>query len=209
MLKKILVAVATLLASSSIAFAETIPYLGADIGFNSGNVKLKDTSNNNTNYGYHGYLGGLFAGIGTDYNQNTYLGVEAFGKESSAVTGTKTISTPRGLANDKIRMRYSYGVSFIPGYKFTEGTMLYMRLGVIRSRYELHQTLPPASATSNTDRNTATGAEFGLGAETCINRDWAIRGEYDYSTYRSFTSFSNKITPRDSQFNIGLIYKFN
>ncbi len=206
--RKILFALAALIAGTQVAFADTLPYLGVEVGGDWGNLQLKDAAGVNTNFSYNGAVGGLFAGLGDNIGENTYLALEGFAYGNSGRTSTKTIITQDGPSSAQIKMRYSYGASILPGYLFTQETMIYLRLGVIRSRYDLNQSVVPSSASSNTSDNNATGAEFGIGGQTCFYHDWAVRAEYDYSDFRSYNAFGNRIIPRDQQVKVGVLYRF-
>src|SRR5579872_3681737 len=94
MYRKILSACTVFFMSLNIANAYvSAPYVGAEIGGDSGNWKIRDVTNVYTNASERGAYGGVFAGWGWDATQNFYLAAEAFGNESSARTNTHTINT--------------------------------------------------------------------------------------------------------------------
>jgi opacity protein-like surface antigen len=84
---------------------------------------------------------------------------------------------------------YGLGASFIPGVMITKYMIIYGRIGL------------------ETNRNTNSsimyfGNQLGLGLQTNLAKNWDIRGEYvRYSNVNGNTS-------GNSQFNLGLIYKF-
>jgi len=179
MLKKIILSGAILLStalSTTASFAdEQTPtnLTGIYVGGSSGLVVNTD--------GRDGHFRGLpmtvSAGFGGMTNPNVYLAGEIFG----------TLLTPSINDAGSVKTTYGYGVSFIPGFTISESTMTFLRLGLIKTRFDRM-------------RSVKTGGQFGLGLQTNLSETLAVRGEYDYAHYTgSLTS---------DQFNFGLIYKF-
>ena len=211
MLKKIVIASAILITSSTVALADgAVPYVGADLGYHKSENQLTAPNQVKTNFDKNDWNGDIFAGIGTTVNQNIYLGAEGFVGLAHGDSGSKNITTATGLTTSaKLTQKYSYGISFIPGYKFNDCTMVYARAGVVRTRYDLTQNIVPAGNTSNTAEETATGGQLGIGVQTALAKNIAVRGEYDYTSYREFTSFGNKVSPRDHQIKVGLVFNLD
>ncbi len=210
MFKKIGISVAVLFATSSVTFADTaLPYLGGEVGYDTGKWKLKDVTSVKGTQNANGVFGGLFAGISWTLASRLAVNTEIFGNEDSTSTSNQTINIANGgTSQAKMRIQYSYGGSLMPGLKFNSAAMIYLRAGVIRSLFKLHQAIPPAGSTSSWGRNNATGGQFGIGIQGDLGNAWGVRGEYDYVTYNSFTIFGNTISPRDNQFKIGVLYNF-
>ena len=206
--KKILYAAAMLIAYSRIAGADTLPYVGMEMGMNIESWRLKDTSAVSTDFSAKGVLGGVFAGFGGTINPCFYLGIEGFANQDSTRSTTRLINVNGIPTGALIRARYSYGGSIIPAYLFSRAGRIYGRIGAIRTRFELHQNNVPAGSTSNLNRNTVTGGELGIGIQGSVARNLALRAEYDYLAYRTFTSFQNKIITRDNLFKVGMVYTF-
>lgn len=216
MFKKIGVSIALLLASSTTAFADDmLPYLGGEIGYDTGKWKVKDVTSVKTTQNSNGVFGGLFAGLSWTLAPKFVVNTEIFGNESSTSTSNQTINIAGGGTSQAfLRMKYSYGGSLLPGLKFNDSFMAYLRAGVIRSAFYLNQSVPPAGSGTTWSKNNVGGGQFGVGLQTTVGTlvntsgNWGIRAEYDYVTYNSFTAFGNTITPRDNQFKIGLLYNF-
>lgn len=208
MSKRIWLAFIAFTAMIRIASADTLPFIGMDIGYQVPNWRLTDTSNTSINYSNTGVVGDLFVGLGTMINPKFYLALEGFGSEQSTRSSTKNISVNGAPATAMIRSQYSYGASFIPAVQVSHAVRLYGRLGVIRTRFILHQSVVPIGNWhgSTNNRNTATGGQVGIGIESVVARCLSIRGEYDYSAYRSFRSFGNKIVAKDNLFKVGFVY---
>ncbi|EKD55148.1 MAG: hypothetical protein ACD_60C00025G0045 [uncultured bacterium] len=176
MLKKIAIASSILAVSSTLSFASSAPYLGIGLGLTNNTA---GTSN------YRGIPFTISGGYGATVDQNVYLAGEIF-----ANLGTATLNNnPGGVS---LRTTYSYGLSFIPGLMLSDHAMMFIRLGVIKTRF------------SSLNSNATTGGQAGLGLQTSVTQNWDVRGEYDYTSYRRVGGAS----PRSDAFNIGLVYKF-
>lgn len=209
MFRKTFVACIILLASSAaVASGPEVPYLGAKLGLDWGHWRVRDVSGAHTNFSSNGMYGGFFAGVGWDATPQFYLAGEIFGDGSSTNTSTKTINTGTVPASVNMRLRYSYGGSILPGYIINPAALVYLRLGGIRSRFDFHQTVVPSYATSNLSKKTVTGGQVGIGLQGNFSNNFSVRGEYNYTSYRSFNSFGNIICARDNLINVGVLYNF-
>lgn len=206
MFNKFILASSILALSSSVAFAAG-PYVGAGLGVNTGTFDISDNVNNfKSTAGGRGAIGNLFAGYGAIVSSNLYLGGEVFANLTN--TESQESSGPNKYT---VKNKYGYGISFIPGVMLSDHTMLYGRLGVVRSRFESKATTAAASSTAT---KTLTGGQVGVGIQTSLTQNLDLRGEYDYTSYGS-TKFNNaptatmKIQPRADIFTVGLVYKFD
>lgn len=180
MLKKILITGAALALSSSLAFASGIPYLGVSLGEATNTT---DTENRN----FRGMPLLFNAGYGALLSQNLYLGAEMF-----ATAGTANLN------DNGLKTTYGYGLSVLPGIMLGDHTMTYLRAGLVRSHFT-------PSGSGSTNRNV-NGGQLGLGMQIGLTQNLDLRGEYVYTAYQSFSGIS---TPRQDQFNLGLVYKFD
>ncbi len=137
------------------------------------------------NRNYRGVPFMVNAGYGALLSQNLYLGGELFG-----TLGTLTLN------DNGLKTTYGYGISLLPGIMLTDHTLTYLRLGLVRSHFTPSQT-------SNRNVN---GGQFGLGMQVGLTQNLDLRGEYVYTAYQSFSGIS---TPRQDQFNLGFVYKFD
>ena|SRR6185312_5053387 len=211
MFKKIGISTALFLISTSTALATDVmlPYFGAEVGYDTGKWKLRDATSVQTTSSSNGVFGGFFGGLSFTLAQRIFANIEVFGNESSTSIDSQQVNLAGGGTSQvKLRMKYSYGGAVLPGFKFTDAVNGYLRLGILKSRFELHQAIPPAGSSSNWGDNNATGGQLGLGIQGNINDLWGVRAEYDYVTYNSFTIFGNNISAHDNQFKIGVLYKF-
>lgn len=212
MFKKIGISIVIFCVSSVVAFADTmLPYLGGEIGYDTGRWRLKDVTSIKTTENANGAFGGLFAGLSWTLAPQFVVGTEIFGNEASTSTSNQQINIANGgTSQASLRVKYSYGGSLLPSFKFNEAAMIYLRAGIIRSQFQLHQVIPPTGAGSTWSKNNVGGGQFGVGVQGDVGelRNWGVRGEYDYVTYNSFTAFGNSISARDNQFKVGVLYNF-
>ena len=189
MFKKILLGITILASTVGIAAAAgPAPYLGAGLGI------ATNTSNNAGFFGSNrGVPFNLLAGYGGVINDSFYLAGELNG-----TVGTAVVSN-----NGALKTTYAYGVSILPGVMLSDHTLAFVRAGVVQSRFsDLSQT--------------ATGGQFGFGMQTSITQNVDLRGEYDFTAFRSVNMKANinggkwsaTASPRQDAFNISLVYKF-
>lgn len=118
MFKKLLVATAVLAASTSVALASAVPYVGASIG-------VKNT------------VGGRFMPFSIAVG---YGGIVSPGFYFAGEMDADIASLNVGNSN-MYKTTYGLGVSAIPGVLLSDRTMLYGRGGVVRSRFSSQNTL--------------------------------------------------------------------
>ncbi len=185
--------------------AQSAPYVGVQLGVNAGgDWRLTNPIGVRTQFGMTGENLGILGGYGALFRERFYLGGEGFFNINAIRTSNKVIDTVGTTV--KMRSSYSYGLGAMPGVKITPDTLLYGRIGVVRTQFELSQT-PIFSATSKTT-NTATGGQLGVGMALSLGKDLDLRGEYVYSQYQSFTACGNKISPYTYQLVASFAYKF-
>lgn len=184
MFNKVILASALLASTISVAMANTAPYVGAGLGI---------TANTTTNGGggnagmFRGIPVNVFAGYGGVINQDFYLAGEL-----SGTVGTGEISSKNG-----VRTSYGYGASVIPGVMLSDHTLAFARAGVVRSNFTRNNKM-------------STGGQFGLGLQTSLTQDIDLRGEYDFTAYRTVSNSSGSVkSPRSDAFNLGVVYKFD
>ena len=179
MMKKILMT-AALASVVNVAAASSAPYVGASLG-----IVNNSTSSGVVN-GAAGVFRGLpfnvFAGYGGLLDQGFYLAGELTG-----TLGTGEISNANGL-----KTTYGYGASIIPGVQLSDHTLAFARAGVVRSRFSSVNAM-------------STGGQVGLGLQTSLTQNVDLRGEYDFTAYRSVSTVG---APRSDAFTVGLVYKF-
>lgn len=202
MLKKIITIIATAIISPSL-FASHAFYIGVTPGITTGDIQLKNSAGNKTHFGLQGMSAGLFAGYGGMLTTNFYLGGELFANGSNASSSSKTIAVD---TETKVKMTYSYGLSLMPGVKVAPDTILYLKTGILRTRFDITQTQSASIATH--PNSSTTGEMLGVGLQLALSKNLNIRGEYVYTSYQAFNAAGNHFSPTAGQLNAALIYKF-
>lgn len=180
MLRKILFASSIIAISTGVAMAQPVPYIGAGLGVNV------NTSSKGAAGSYRGMPVNVFAGYGGNIDQNFYLAGE--------FTGTLTNATMNN--NGIAKSTYGYGVSVLPGVMLSDHTMAFARAGVVRTHFQ------------KAHNKMITGGELGVGLQTSVTQNVDVRGEYDYVSYKKYSSQGINVNPRSDQFNVSLVYKF-
>ncbi len=181
MLKKILL-VSSMAALSSAVLASTTPYVGLGTGV------IVNTASNNLFNSYRGVPFNIFAGYGGVVNsQNFYIAGEI-----NATFVTADISSNGNF----LKTTYGYGASIIPGVMLSDHTLVFGRVGLLRTRFTNEDLMQ-------------TGAQFGLGMQTSVTQNVDVRGEYDFTAYRSVNHYGFTTSPRSDAFNVALVYKFD
>lgn len=191
MLNKILIA-SSILAASGIALANPAPYVGASLGIDTNTSSSAAYSANATGVhsapaNYRGVPFSVFAGFGGVLTDNYYLAGEFTG----------TVATADISNNNGLKTSYGYGASVLPGFMLSDHTLAFVRAGVVRSHF--------------TNANESeTGGQFGAGLQTSLTQNVDLRGEYDFTAYRSFNNSIGRVAaPRSDAFNASLVYKFD
>lgn len=182
MLKKFILASAVLAATSSIALADSAPYIGAGLGIVTNTADEHSTIFNS----YRGVPFNLFAGYAVMITDFVYLAGELDG-----TLGTAELSDN----SSSLKTTYGYGLSIIPGVLLSDHTLGFVRAGVVRTRF------------SETNE-TRTGGQIGLGLQTSLTQNVDVRGEYDFTAYQSINDNGFSTSPRSDAFNLSLVYKF-
>lgn len=184
MLKKLIIGSAILVTTSGAAFANAAPYVGAGLGV------LANTTNSANSGSYRGVPFNVFAGYGGVLTESFYLAGELTG----------TLTTGVIADNGMIKSTYSYGASILPGVMLSDHTLAFLRAGVVRTRFSEIST-------------SQTGGQFGFGMQTSLTQSVDLRGEYDFTAYRSvnakFAGTRYSAKPRQDAFNLSLVYKFD
>lgn len=203
MFKKILIAMssAVLFMSANASFAQPGAYIGFGVGANQGSWSIQDANNVNYGAGSHGVIGTLLAGYALNADR-FYLGLEGFITEASNKSGTKRINN--GTVSRYVRQTYGYGFGVLPGYMITDGAIVYARGGAVRSHFQVRDT---SVGRNVSNAPTQTGVQVGCGVQVAVAPNFDLRGEYAYTSYRSYSNANGRFTPRDNQLGLSLLYR--
>lgn len=202
-------------------------YVGAALGYDSYRVRSEtgfvspdgDNATWQTILNPVGINGGGFIGYGKylDNFFDMYLAIEAFGLAASADTSYQLaaniplVNVPISADTD-VKVKSSYGISLIPGFKLSSSNLLYLRFGYSWANMSVNQSVVDEGVTiyDISQSKTPGGINYGLGVETALYRNLSMRFEYNHTTYSSFdTDLNTQISPADNQLLLGILYRFN
>jgi opacity protein-like surface antigen len=173
-----------LITSAAFALSTSLAFANGAPYFGASVSEITNTTDSQ-NRNFRGLPFNINFGYGGLLSPNLYLGGEFFG-----TLGTATFN------DNGLKTTYGYGASLLPGIMLSDHTMTYARAGVVRSRFT------PSSAANH----NVNGGQLGLGMQIGLSQNLDMRGEYTYTAYQSFSGIS---APRQDQFSLGLVYKFD
>lgn len=198
--------------------------------------------------GFDGFVG---LGYSHVWANQWALGAEIFGDVSSANgtqferSGVNAITGETAANYLNLRAKYSFGVSLMPGYFVAPGSLYFLELGYVNTAFKL--TGFPVPAAGNLGNNAALGNDaldsswfsanpnrrvnqsgfrVGFGTNTQVGSHVAVREEYVWESYGSFSASRNftnlpseglattgvdntvKVSPNISKFNLAAVYYF-
>lgn len=152
-----------------------------------------------------GLTGGPFAGYGEVFD-GVYLGVEAEAELSNANWNIERDPDRRVYSVEK---KGSVGGSVRAGYVLNESVLLYLRGGVVGTRFETDYATPAGSVEQS---EFQAGARFGGGVEFALNEDFRMRLDYTRTIYPSYTVTNplgtDSFDTDENLFRLGVAYRF-
>ncbi|HEX2548831.1 MAG TPA: hypothetical protein VHM20_03315 [Gammaproteobacteria bacterium] len=197
-------------------------YLGVAAGYDIYQMSTKTAVDNtffagdfafsaNPTLNAEGIVGGAYFGYGKYFPSfhHTYLGIEAFGYGSAAMSDY-LLQSPNSSYETNVKGKNNFGLSIIPGIKFVSSTLLYVKLGYLASKINVDEifTNDGVIIDDNQENPMVYGWNIGFGIENAFFDDFSLRAEYNYQLYNSFkTEAGTKINPNNGEFMLGLSYR--
>ncbi len=209
-------------------------YIGTCIGYSQTNVKsvdtfqcdanviaLRDINGLKTKVSLSGrnVRAGFFGGWGYQHNL-MYLGGEAEGIIQNIISKTtSSYQDAQGAMsshNISATLKDSYALSFKGGYVFNPDSMLYLKAGVIFSRWKIQSFYPSLVDVIDNPKYTTPKRSFGLllgtGIEKAINNNLIAGAEVSYALYKKISykhphMNEGSISPSAFSFGLKLTYK--
>lgn len=201
---------------------------GISVGYEIGNCNHTLNNSNgyptsgNQNISFKDFKEEIFLGFGKIFNKN-YYAIEAFLSASHA-KGNSMLSNESPFQNalDKYRINIkkenSYGIQLKTGYLVKDNFLLYLKLGILRSRFRIKidsvytDILTFQKSTKNRYNKEATGVLFGGGPEIKI-MDWVsgilefCHNKYDNIKINNKRSQNkSKLKIDSSEIKLGLLF---
>ncbi|WP_133130744.1 outer membrane protein [Legionella yabuuchiae] len=214
-------------------------YIGAQTGydsyttkgdhiFNIGSALQPSNYSAETSIHSQGIQGGIFAGYlfeNAKYNLAVELNAATSSAKKTNVASLNT-STPIGLISNTTResadVSESYAISLLPGCNVSRNSLIFLRLAAVNTNFNFFNNNPPFIIVNPpldvSVNEHLWGGRIGVGTQYQIKRQIAIRGEYNYTAYRT-PSRTNlpasydvgselKFIPSSSQFVLSIVYQF-
>jgi outer membrane immunogenic protein len=191
-----------LLAASFSPLLQAGTYVGAAAGANQGTWKVTDAVGNSVNFTRRSAMGTVFAGYGSMLSSNLYLGGEGTASLANTTSRTQNFTSTFGVVTANIKQTYTYGASILPGVVVGQGTLLYLRGGMVRTHFSYNASNAAISGSKN-----LTGKQVGAGIEYAYMSNLDLRLEYAYTKYNSMSAFNSSFSPRNNQLQLGIVYK--
>ncbi|KTC65147.1 Opacity protein and related surface antigens (plasmid) [Legionella adelaidensis] len=135
------------------------------------------------------FLGGLFLGYGATNDLGFYLAGEIgtyLPRRSTTVNGVAGIYPGIPTFNDRLRVKDLVTFDLLPGYRFNETWLLYVRTGLSFSQLSFYQpatTVPTIDETEN-----KVGGRIGLGLNYALTNNVGIGLDYFYTHYQELNT---------------------
>jgi opacity protein-like surface antigen len=184
-------------------------YLGTQVGYgtldtvNSGPRQAGSTLT--ADRGGYGAGVGIFAGYGYTLG-DFFIGAELDGSFSDAGWNIEREPTGRIYSVEKDE---SFGASARFGYVLPLGTLVYARVGIVRSNFKTKYAFGGSSVDQD---DMLTGLRIGGGIETPLTKDLFLRFDYTHTSYDSYSvDYGSGIDAFDHEENVGAVgiaYRF-
>lgn len=188
-------------------------YVGAQMGHMDTSVKTTYSdefeSEKDDGTALTGFTGGLFAGLKYNLNNDFFLGAEANVQFSDA--NYKNSETSPGYHDStKAEINTGWGVGVLGGVNVTPATSFYGRVGYQETKFKIKgkETLLGFGSESFSKKKTFSGVHFGVGSETALTDQLAVRLEWTRTHYSSETIEEVKLKPTENLVQVGLKFSF-
>jgi len=179
-------------------------YIGVGAGKNTTRYDFTNSpsTGNNFNHKEKNTVGEIFGGYGFQLGNRGYLGLEAFVAGNSSNSDTTVAS---GVTY-KTQIKNTVGVSVLPGVFVTPNTLLYARLGLVASDFDVQASTTPVAVFK--ESGARAGGQVGLGIDYYVSKNMSIGAEYDYTAYQKITAGPSELKIKNDQVLVRAAYHF-
>jgi opacity protein-like surface antigen len=155
-----------------------------------------------------GYTAGLFGGYGAQVG-NFYLGGELEAELAKTHSNNEREGGGRSFSLEK---QWSYGASLRAGYAVNNTALLYARVGVVQTRFDVDFARGNNSLSA---QYTKTGLRYGGGMEFPAANDLIVRLDYTHTSYPEFSLVTppagevERYRPKEDLFRLGVLRQFS
>lgn len=185
------------------------PYIGLSLGNDTTKLDADYVDNGlNANYGLNGTSYGIYGGLNfTPFQNKISVGLEGFAENIwNATASDSGVATPAPT----FKKLDNVGFSLLPSVAITENNTVFVRLGVVRSKFNYQNTLVGGfNYTSH-----GTGFQYGIGTLYNLWKHVGLRAEYDLVNYgqlnysRAGSALNENLNYTSNEFKIGLQWTF-
>lgn len=160
------------------------------------------------NFGDLGYTGGVFGGYGVQFG-NFYVGGELEAELGKTHSDHEREGGGRTFAVEK---QWSYGASLRGGYVVNNTALIYARVGVVQTRFQVDFSRGSNSLSSQYNE---TGLRFGGGMEIPVSNNFIARLDYTHTSYPEFSMLAppdselEQFRPKEDLFRVGFLRQFD
>lgn len=206
-MKKLFAVTAAAVAFTGTAQAQSFDgaYVGAAIVRDAYEVQAEDINLGGATLSADGLSGNgvggqIFAGYTADLGGG-FVGIEANGS-----LGDASISiSATGVGSARVRARESYGISARGGFKLTDSTGLYARVGWQNTRFKA--TLDDGTGAVS-ESSTEDALTYGAGLETAIRENVSLRVEYTIEDYGDAGLELDGLKVENNKLSLGVAFRF-
>lgn len=202
-------------------------YLGIGAGRNTGdfgtNIEVDDAPLHvditfRDNKSATGYLGNLFGGY--ELTMGFFSLAAEMNANTSSLKNSRSITDATKNTDDETEytINQSYGISLLPGYALTRFSKGFIRLGYVKSKFNVDDslTLLPNNSILISETKWLDGFRYGIGIDTLVLRNTGVRLEYNHISYQNTDTFgqlgssftSSTIDPQADEVLLSLYFNF-
>lgn len=193
-------------------------YSGATLGHDAfGTLTYGPSGSSNTDTGPMGNTGltsGLFLGYNFMFNQHWLLAPELELEHSNASWYHTKDKTDANTTASSKGNSFEYGLR--AGYQGQSGSVIYARLGQVRTDVQSYYGENAVPAGAYNQSNTLTGTRYGVGTDIPAGNNLFVRLDYTYTDYPSVTAVyqttggpvAEQLTMDETLFRLGAGWKF-
>jgi len=189
-------------------------YLGGLLSYGALATRARENrqhgGSSRADFGGDGMAGGIFTGYGMTHDRWVF-GLEVEAEDSSLEwQHDKDKIESR---NFSVKQNEGLGASLRLGYTMLDGSILYSRIGVMKTRFESFYRINEFPGDAYSETETLTGLRLGVGLDVPLSPQWFWRMETTYTDYESYSVktpvFDEEFETEAHFFSAGIGWRFD
>lgn len=213
----------TCLLLNTQASASINMFVGASVGAFSGDTKVIEKSGSNIGSIEAAATGesiSFLTGVELERG-HYYLAGEVFGGFTNASSTNYENTGSVDDFVDTVKIRSIYGGALLPGYIFSNGVIIFTRVGISGARFTVTESLPntnpqPSTAPSIFTKSSThqVGLQLGGGTKIPLNDEFSLRFDYIFTKHHNFSnnvfaSAKAKFKPTSNEAKVSILFNPN